>query len=176
MTAAAAFTWPFAALLVIAGLHKITQPAATGAALQGANLPSDHRLVRLLGVGEVVLGGAVLIGGGWAPAGVLALTYAAFAVFAFRQSRKGADCGCFGNANAPATTLHVVVNAVGAAGAALAAIAPGPPLGAALSGGGVGGLLAAALTAVAAAVLRLLLTLLPELTTAIRLHTTGADA
>src|SRR5688572_3213270 len=99
----------FAALLLIAGVAKIIKPAATGAALQGARLPSDRRLVRVLGLGEVALGVTVLLVGGWLPAVLLAAAYGTFAAFTAYQSRRGAGCGCFGDATAPATNLHVGV-------------------------------------------------------------------
>lgn len=175
MTAVTALTWVFALLLGVAGMRKITRPAATGAALQGARLPSDHRLVRLLGAGEVVVAAAVLAVGGAVPAAVLALAYAAFAVFAEQQRRRGAGCGCFGDSSAPASRLHVTVDAVGAAAAAAAIIRPAPPLLPTIADDLSAGLLAVALLALAAGVLQLLLTALPDLAAATALHA-EADA
>ena len=170
MTAATAVTWVFAGLLVLAGARKVTAPAATGAALQGARLPSDHRLVRMLGVGEIALGLSVLTLGGAAPAALLALAYATFAAFAQRQSARGAGCGCFGETNAPATGLHVGIDAAGAAVAAVAAWRPGPSLPAFISDDVVTGAVGMALLVTGVAVLRLALTALPELAAATALH------
>lgn len=176
MTAATAAAWVYAVLLVVAGVAKMATPAATGAALQGARLPSDHRLVRLLGAGEIVLGAAVLVLGGSVPAALLALAYAAFAVFAWRQSRSGAGCGCFGETDAPATRLHVAINVAGAAVATVAALAPAAPLRAALPRDALGALLLLGCLALATVVLRLALTALPELAAAVASASPGDDA
>ena len=165
MHALAAGSWVFAVLLAIAGGTKVLTPAATAAALQGARLPSDARLVRLLGLAEVALGVVVLTGGGVLPAALLCVAYITFAGFAWRQSRKGEGCGCFGEATAPATTLHVAINVLGAALAALAVVWPPPPLLFPASGA-VATLLTAALAVLGALVVRLALTALPELATA----------
>ena len=170
MTAATAVTWVFAGLLVLAGARKVTAPAATGAALQGARLPSDHRLVRALGLGETALGVTVLAVGGVLPCALLALAYAAFAAFAQRQSARGAGCGCFGETNAPATGLHVGIDAAGAVIAAVAAWRPGPSLLAFAADDAVSGALGLALLVLGVAVLRLALTALPELAAATALH------
>jgi hypothetical protein len=55
-------------------------------------------------------------------AGLVALSYAAFAAFVLAARAKGgpiATCGCFGTPDTPATLLHVVINL----GLALSAIA-----------------------------------------------------
>ncbi len=169
MTAATAATWVFAALLALAGVRKVTDPSATGAALQGARLPSDHRLVRLLGAGEIVVAALMLARGGTVVAALVAVAYAAFAAFAFRQSRRGAGCGCFGEANAPATSLHVGINVAGALLAAVAALQPGPSLTTFLSTDAVVAVVAVILLATATAALRLALTALPELAAAVAL-------
>lgn len=168
MAAATAPTWMFAALLLIAGGIKLTRPAATGAALQGARLPGDARVVRLLGLAEVVLAATVLVVGGWLPAAALAGTFSIFAAFTAYQSRRGAGCGCFGDASAPATRLHVGVDAAGAVCAAVAATVGAPPV-LAVSGG-VERVLTLAGVALGAQVLRLLLTAVPELAAAVALH------
>lgn len=166
MTAATAATWVFAVLLAVAGVAKVASPAATSAALQGARLVSDHRLVRVLGVGEIALAVAVLLVGGRVPAALLALAYAAFAAFAYRQSRRGAGCGCFGETDAPATRLHVAIDAAGAAVALGSAIAPGPSLAGSLSGDVIVSVVILGLLALGAMTLRLALTALPELAAA----------
>ena len=175
MTAVTAITWVFALLLAAAGAQKLSSPAATGAALQVAKLPSDTRLVRVLGLYEVALACAVLLFGGAIPAALLAATYGAFAAFAWRQSRRGEGCGCFGEAEAPTTAVHVAVNAVAAVAglaAALGQVRPLPePGGDALTWVGV-----AILLATATALLRLTLTALPDLTAAQALLTAERDA
>lgn len=176
MIAVTAATWVFAAVLVVAGVRKLTAPGATAAALHGARLPSDRRLVRLLGAGEIVVGGAAMLAGGTLWVGLLGLTYAAFALFAYRQSRAGQGCGCFGEADAPATGLHVAVNV---AGALLAGIAAWQPADSLLGVLGPDVLTAAAtvtLIGLGTVVLRLALTALPELAAAVAAATPGDDA
>lgn len=177
MTLAVAGTWIFAVLLAVAGARKIAAPAATGAALQGARLPSDHRLVRLLGAGEVALATVVLGVGGAVPAAALALAYAAFAAFAYRQSRRGAGCGCFGDADAPATSLHVVLDAAGAMAAAVAAAGSAPSLVAGVARTDVvTAMMTLALLGLGAVVVALALTALPDLAVAAALVTEGDEA
>ena len=175
MAAATAATWMFAALLLTAGVIKILLPAATGAALEGARLPSRHGLVRMLGVAELALAGAVLLVGGAVPAAVLAGTYAAFAGFTAYQARRGAGCGCFGDASAPATSLHVAVDAAGAVLAALAAVGSPPSL-LTLTSEPLLGAVTVLGVVVGAQLLRLALTALPELAAAIALGRTEAGA
>lgn len=177
MTVAVAATWIFAVLLAVAGARKIAAPAATGAALQGARLPSDHRLVRLLGAGEILLAGAVLGVGGIVPAALLAAAYAAFAAFAYRQSRSGAGCGCFGDADAPATPLHVVVDAVGALAGAVAAAGAAPSVvSAVLRADALTAIATVALLGLGAVAVALALTALPDLAVAAALVAHEDDA
>ena len=161
-TAVTAVTWVFALLLATAGAQKLTDPAATGAALQAAKLPSDARLVRLLGIYELVLATSVLAVGGAVAAALLAATYAAFAGFAWRQSHRGAGCGCFGKAEAPTTPVHVVVNVAAASAAAASAWASPFPL-LDVVDDPMALIVALPLLLTAAALLRLTLTALPEL-------------
>lgn len=176
MSLLTAVTWVFALLLAVAGSGKITRPAGTGAALQLVRLPSDRRLVRVLGAAEVGLGAAVLALGAAVPAVLLALTYAGFAVFAELQRRRGGACGCFGSPTTPATALHVWLNVTAATAAAGAAIAPGTSLPAVIAADPGQGLVVALLLAVATGVLRLLLTAVPDLHAALALVPPRTDA
>ena len=54
-------------------------------------------------------------------------TFAAFAAALLRSSGRDASCGCFGEASAPVTGVHVAVNVVAAAVAAAAIAAPVVP-------------------------------------------------
>ena len=149
----------------------MTAPAATGAALQTAKLPSDERLVRLLGLFEVSLAAAVVGPGGRVPALLLGLTYTACAVFAAQQARRGADCGCFGAVATPTTGLHVALNVVGAGAGLLAALVGAPGV-TAVAMSPADRVVLVALLATAVGLLRLTLTTLPDLAAARRLHTT----
>lgn len=102
-----------AALLVVAGVAKGRDPAATRVALRVAGLPAGAVVARLVGAAEVVIGVAALtVGGPVAAAGVAAahLGFAGFSHRLHRASRGRAGCGCFGRASAPVTRLHVWVN------------------------------------------------------------------
>lgn len=168
MPALTAATWVCAALLIVAGTRKITRPDATGAALQIAHLPSDQRLVRALGVAEVVIGLWVLAVGGPIATALLTVLYAAFAGFAEHQRRKGAGCGCFGTTQAPATALHVGLNVAAALAAGTTLLGPsGATVPAVAARAPLTGLLTVALLTVAAGSLRLLLTEAPDLAAAV---------
>jgi hypothetical protein len=175
VAAATAATWMFAALLLTAGITKLLRPAATGAALEGTRLPSHQGLVRALGAGEVVLAGGVLLVGGTVLAAALAVAYGVFAGFTAYQARRGAGCGCFGDASAPATSVHVAVDAAGAALAIVAAIGGSPSL-LPLAADPVLGAVTLLGVVLGAQLLRLCLTALPELAAAVALHRTEAGA
>lgn len=153
-----------AGLVLLAGAGKLLRPAVARDALALSRLPSALWWVRLLGVGEIVLGVTVLAVGGRPAFTLLAVAYAAFVVVAERQRRAGRGCGCFG---APSTTvagpLHLGVDmtaAVIAGGAAWSAI---PGLAGVLPPGPVAGGAALGLVVVAVALGQLMLTTLPEL-------------
>lgn len=169
-------TWVFALLLTVAGTRKITHPAATGAALQTAKLPSDEHLVRMLGVGEVGLGIAVMVRGGPVATALLAAVYTAFALFAQHQRHRNAGCGCFGASTTPVTAMHVGLSVLVAAIAAVAALGPTMSLVATIAGDPLPGLMLAALLVVAAALVYLLLTAAPALTAAMALAEPEGDA
>jgi hypothetical protein len=143
-------SWVFALLLTVAGAQKVTGPAAT----------------RVLGVGEVGLGLAVLIRGGRAPALALALAYAVFAGVAESRRRRGTGCGCFGT-DTLVTPLHVWLDVAAAGVAAGAAAWPSASLAATVAGDPLAGALTVVLLVVAATLLRLVLTEAAELTTAV---------
>lgn len=169
-------TWVFAVLLTVAGARKIARPAAAGAALQLAKLPSDERLVRVFGVGEVGLGVAVLLRGGPVATALLAVVYAGFAVFAEHQRRQRAGCGCFSTSTTPATPLHVVLNLVVAAIAAAVTVGPDMSLVTTVADDPLPGLMLVVLLAVAANLCFLLLTVAPDLTAAMSLVQSEDDA
>jgi hypothetical protein len=164
-----AATWVFALLLVVVGTGKVARPAAT-------RPPSDERLARLLGAGEVGLGSAVLWIGGPVATTMLAVAYASFAVFAEHQRRRGRACGCLSTTTTPPTTVHVWLNVTAAAAAAGAALRSGASLPATIAAEPLHGLLVLGLLAVAAGVLWLLLTAAPDLSAAVALVDPRTDA
>jgi hypothetical protein len=158
-----------AGLLIPAGITKLRRPGIARRALGDGPLGRDA-VVRAIGSGELLLAGWVLLDGSRTSIAALALVYAAFAVVAGWQRRRGAGCGCFGESATPTGRTHVLLDlTVAAAAGGLVAIdaatGAGPLLVAAGPLAGAALLLAGA-TAVAAA--QLMLTALPDLAAARR--------
>lgn len=114
-----------ALLLGAAGVVKLGTPASAIRAIAAAKFPAPEIGVRVLGLGELLLAVAVVTVGSAATTAALAVAYLGFAAFAARLLVvQGATvpCGCFGEASAPTSRLHVVVNVIAAAvaGAAVA--------------------------------------------------------
>jgi hypothetical protein len=118
-------------LLVAAGAVKVARPDGTARALAG--LPANRlpvrwvaRLVRVGAALELALGLAALALPRPPLAWLVAASYAAFAAtVAYVRSTGGAlaSCGCFGTPDTPATGLHLVVDLVLCASAAMVALA-----------------------------------------------------
>lgn len=168
-----------ALLLAVAGVAKLRRPAPTGLALARLGLPGSDPLVRLLGLVEVASAVAAVAVGGMAAVPV-AVLYAGFALFTAVQVRRAAatgetaDCGCFGDADAPVGWTHVVVDLL-LAGAATAAVAVGADGVAGAMGSSAAGTVAVlAIAAVAATGVRALLTDLPSVRAL--MSTSRADA
>ena len=155
-----------ALLLLAAGVAKLRRPAPTGLALARLGLPGSDPLVRLLGAVEVASAGLAVVVGGGAAVPVAGL-YLGFAVVTAAQLRRAAttgeraDCGCFGEADAPVGGTHVAVNVLLAA-AAVGAVAVGTDgVGGALGSSPGATVAVVALAGVAAAGVRAVLTDLP---------------
>jgi hypothetical protein len=104
-----------AALLVLGGALKALNPGDTALALGELGLPHARPLVRVGGVVEVAVGVGALLVGGSAFAVLVAVSYAAFAVFvlvALRAGRPISSCGCFGKVDTPPSTVHMVIDLV----------------------------------------------------------------
>lgn len=121
-----------ALVLVVSGAQKLAVPLPAARAMVSAGLPvprQRHRLVGTsLGVVEAATGLAVFAVPAPATAAWLAVAYVALAGFVvvLRRRDATAGCGCFGAADTPPTTAHVVANVL-AAGVALGAVAVGVP-------------------------------------------------
>jgi hypothetical protein len=151
-------------LLAVAGAFKTARPAATVGALRAVGLPGSPALVRLMGVGEAVIGlGAVITG--WPPlAGLVAVAYAGFAGFVAAALRRGTplqSCGCFGSVDIPPTRIHLAVDVVASVVAAIAAVTRIDGLAAVLADQPWAGVPFLALVAVTIWFLYLVLTALP---------------
>lgn len=120
-----------AVVLIIAGTAKIARPEGTATALRAAGLPGGRSVATTLGLGEVLLGTVAAI---WAPSAAvaaLAVVYLAFSAFSIRLIRRqgsAASCGCFGMAESPVHTVHVVVNALVAATVGASLVWPADPI------------------------------------------------
>jgi hypothetical protein len=153
-----------AALLVAAGGAKLVDPLPLVRALRSARLPGPRLAVRAVAALEVAIGAAAVLLGSRSAAVAVAVSYAAFTGFVLLARRRGgvlASCGCFGKADTPPTTTHVVVTGALALVAAAVAVRPLGTLGDLLGaqpGAGLPLLVAAAAVAVTA---YLVLALLP---------------
>jgi hypothetical protein len=156
--------WILSAVVAVAGVWKLAQPAAAHAALRTLGLSVPPIAVRALGLAELAVGiVAVAIGGRLAGA-LLAVAYGGFAVVAERLRRAPGtvSCGCFGSSSAPPGHLHVAVNLAGLA-VALAVSALGVDgFGGARAELPAAGLAHGATSAVGALAVIGLLTVLPE--------------
>ena len=102
-----------AIVLAIAGIAKLRQPIGTRQAIRNIGVGVPTFAIQLLGLYELALGVTIVM---WAPPigiGLLAATYAGFAVFAgiaLAKKDSAASCGCFGAAETPVHPAHVAVN------------------------------------------------------------------
>jgi hypothetical protein len=99
------------ALLVVTGIAKVRQPAATATAMRAAavGLPGREGMARAIGGAEMALGVvAIVVGGSIAPA--VAAAYLAFVVVALRLrgAAPGTKCGCIGDRSGSVGFAHVL--------------------------------------------------------------------
>lgn len=135
MSVTAGPLWVFALLLVVSGASKLAAPAATEGALRASGLPSSRPLVRILGVGELLVGVAAVALGTAAVSAAVGLLYVGFTGFvvnALVRDLPVASCGCFGRQDTPPTWIHVVVTTVGVLAAVAATVDPPGAVGDAL--------------------------------------------
>jgi methylamine utilization protein MauE len=121
-----------AALLVVAGAGKLASPEGTQAALDAAGIRVSSGVVWVLGAAEVAVGLVAIWVPGTVSALLVALAYAGFAAFTVRLLRVAGgrvDCGCFGVSGSEVGRMHVALNLVAAAVAAVASVAPPPGAG-----------------------------------------------
>jgi len=105
-----------ALVLVVSGAAKVAAPSSAAAMLSAvAGRTVSTAAGRAVGVFEIGLGVAALVG--WRVAAIaLGVAYLAFAVVAEVARRRGVpSCGCFGAAEAPPGTTHVALNVASAA-------------------------------------------------------------
>jgi hypothetical protein len=109
-----------AALLVITGVPKVTNPGGTARALYSLGVPATLNTERAIGVVEVGAGMAALLFGGRAAAAAIALVYIGFSLFIALalRSEEVRNCGCFGERDVPPSRLHLGID-LAAAGVAI---------------------------------------------------------
>jgi methylamine utilization protein MauE len=120
-----------ALVLLVAGAAKVADPSRTAGALRARGWPSSPAMVRVGAVAELLVGAGALVVGGPVLAGLVAVSYLAFALFVAAALTSGTPigtCGCLGRADTPPTARHVVVDAALAAGALAAAATNADPL------------------------------------------------
>lgn len=107
----------FALLLVVSGVPKLRDPAATTRALHAIGLPPNLNLGRAVGVVEIATGSAAIVFGGTIAAAALGLLYAGFAGFILvgLRSSQVSSCGCFGTDDTPPSALHLLIDIAAAA-------------------------------------------------------------
>ena len=113
-----------ALVLVVAGIAKLRAPAPAVGALRQLGLPGGQPWVRVFASFEIALGGWALASPGGASAIAMACCYAVFAAVAILLAGRRAACGCFGEADFPASRLQAFISALLAAACAAAAAWP----------------------------------------------------
>lgn len=116
-----------AVILGAGGLLKLVRPVDTSTALETLSLPSSHGLVRLLGLIELGVALYAIISGSAVGAVLVGSAYVAFAGFVLIALRSGTplqSCGCFGKADTPPSTAHILINLASATVAFLVATKP----------------------------------------------------
>ncbi|MEX0699424.1 MAG: MauE/DoxX family redox-associated membrane protein [Acidimicrobiia bacterium] len=103
-------------LLGVSGIAKAVSPQPTAIALNAFQFPANVWVVRVMGVGELVIAVFGLVQGGiWLLAGAIAfVSFAAFVASALARGLSLESCGCFGARRTPPSVLHVVYNTTAA--------------------------------------------------------------
>lgn len=159
---------PFAVasvLLVVGGIAKAARPGDTATALRLVGLPVDEGFVRVGGALEAALGAWAVLGATRVAAILVGISYLAFFSFvAFAMVRRVpiASCGCFGRADTPPSTVHLVVDVVAAALAAAVALDPGDDLRRVIEDQPIGGVPYVLLVVIGVAAALVALTALPR--------------
>lgn len=113
-------------LLVAGGIAKAWRPRDTANALRAVGINARAGAVRAGAAVEVLVGAGALLVDSPVFAALVAVSYLAFAVFVVQALRSGApisSCGCFGKVDTPPSRVHVVIDTLAAATAAVVAVA-----------------------------------------------------
>jgi len=116
------------ALLAIAGIFKVKEPAPTVGAMRALHLPSSIRLVRLMGLMEIILGVSAAVTGSAVAMALVGVAYFLFAIVvvaAMKAKTQIQSCGCFGKTDTPPSWLHLISNVLFAIVALVSALKGG---------------------------------------------------
>jgi hypothetical protein len=119
--------WVCALVLVVSGASKFAGRDSVRDTLSRLGFPAPPRAGTLVGIIEVLVGGAALMAPPGAVASVVAvmvaLIYALFALVVISAMRAGLeDCGCIGVRSTPPSVGHVVFNLAASLVAAASAV------------------------------------------------------
>jgi hypothetical protein len=117
-------------VLAVSGAHKLLEPEAASRALVAAGVPEALASGRAVGSVEIVAGVGLLAFGGLAPTLAVGAMYAGFAAFllVLRSRDDAVPCGCFGASDAPPGPVHLAINLLCVAVAAVAVATAMPSL------------------------------------------------
>lgn len=119
------------ALLSLSGVQKLRAPGRAADSLRLVGVPAPVLAVGVLATAEVAVGAAAAVRPTAVTAGLVALAYATFLGFLVLVRRRAgapADCGCFGDAPAPAGRAHLALDAAACLVAVFAVLSPPPGL------------------------------------------------
>ncbi|MGH9114810.1 MAG: MauE/DoxX family redox-associated membrane protein [Acidimicrobiales bacterium] len=125
-----------AVLLGVAGCAKAARPDGTARALHAAGIKASRSLVRTGAAAEVALCVAAFVAPGPVTGGLVAASYAGFALFVATALRRGwalSSCGCFGRPDSPPTVAHAGVDVAACAAAVWWACVPPASIGGAFA-------------------------------------------
>jgi hypothetical protein len=116
-----------AALLLLAGgAAKARAPGDTARALRAVGVPAGPRIVRAGAVLEIAVGVGALVAASPVPIALVAISYLAFSAFVVQALRVGttlSSCGCFGKIETPPSRVHIVIDLLIVAMAAVVVVA-----------------------------------------------------
>jgi len=121
-----------AAVLVVSGIAKMSQPTTTVDAIRAAGLPTAKAFVYLLAAVEIAVGTAAFLVGGRLAAAAVAAIYLGFAGFVVLTKLRGTQsggCGCLGaRSDVPPGALHIGLDVLAFGSALVAVVNPVPGL------------------------------------------------
>jgi uncharacterized membrane protein YphA (DoxX/SURF4 family) len=115
----------FSLLLILTGIAKLRRPSDTARALRSMNIPVPRLTTTLVASVEVSVGTGALVLGSSLFLGMQGGLYAVFLAWVAAALVKGvpiASCGCLGREDTPPYWGHLILNGIGVAASAAAAI------------------------------------------------------